>query len=158
MTGSTQALIGSGMVNTVQNFVAWNIKAQRISNNAGCRHYWNSDGTVSKLMNPGTSIGTDGSPNWYVPTTTGIGSNFWIRFTQTGALGISSWTDSSGNGAAVVSGTWYRMTSSQEWVGIATTTAAPVSVNYTVDIAQDAGGVAGPVVFTSTGNVCSTST
>lgn len=65
---------------------------------------WNPDGTTS-MPNGGTA----NPANWYLPTTAGIGSSYWLNITKTGgALSFSaaqgSWTNISAAGLAVNAG------------------------------------------------------
>ena len=67
----------------------------------GVRFYFNPDGTYTSESNISTPANPSG--NWVTPTTAGIGSNYWIRFTQTASSGFpgglqnipSNWTSMS---------------------------------------------------------------
>ena len=50
------------------------------------RIYFNPDGTYTSESNISTPANPSG--NWVTPTTVGIGSGYWIRFTQTASAGF----------------------------------------------------------------------
>ena len=88
-----------------------------------------SDGTWYAYLEANLSV----SDNWAVPTTTGIGASYWIRFTRTAFSG------GFGNSARATSG-WLQLNSTQGcWVqnGGITTSA---SAQYTIEIATDSAG------------------
>lgn len=83
---------------------------------------FNSNGT----MTYGTTSGGE-SPNWYAPTTGGIGSSFWYRLTKTsGAANFS-----------VSTGVWLSLASGS---GTITATGGIGSAIGTVEFATDSGG------------------
>lgn len=99
-------------------------------NTAYAEFIFNSNGTVQQ----GTSdSGIQSNSSWATPTTAGIGSSYWVRFTQTGSSGAGQTEYGSPRGV---------------WVQIATTVIFGVSrtangggyIQYTVQIASDSGG------------------
>ena len=96
---------------------------------------FNNFGIINYGGSPTESGG--GPPNWYTPTTTGIGGSFWIRATVTTGLLSSG-----------VTGTWIALSTSPSWMkGPATTGAS--SCTLTFEIASDAAGAT--IVVTSPG-------
>ena len=96
---------------------------------------WNADGTMSILQWPTnyTSLGI----NWGSPTTAGIGSNYWIRFTRTA-------TNSFGSPTAAT-----QSTASTGWVILSNAPSISIdrtpgqhdfSATYTIEISSDSGG------------------
>ncbi len=79
------------------------------------------------------SFGTP-SGNWATPTTTGIGSSYWIRFTRT------SFSGSFGGNTATPSTGWLQLSGNP---GISVYNAgseAIATAEYTIEIATDSGG------------------
>jgi hypothetical protein len=96
-----------------------------------------SSGTVQYVGYVGSTI--VGSPNWYLPTTTGIGSSYWIRFTPT-----------TGTATANSAATWAPLSSTQA-ISKGPTTSVGGTCTFTVEIATDSLG--SNIVLTSTDNV-----
>jgi hypothetical protein len=143
MTGSTQILLAAWPYNTVSNFTPWNVAATAASGTtAQARLNFLPDGTVTKTTT-GTAGGSNGSSNWWLPTTAGVGSTFYVRFTATSG----TWNDSTGG--SIASGAWVAMGAGL-FVG-QTHTTLTVSCTFNVDIATDAAGA--NIIFRSTGNI-----
>lgn len=89
---------------------------------------FNTDGTVSRAVTPPDSSNV--LPNWYSTTTTGIGSNYWIKFTLSSG---AAWD------AGVVSGALNALSSVQslKWT---VTTGGTKLASVAVAIYADAGG------------------
>lgn len=90
--------------------------------------YFNTNGTWDFY---GYAAGNT-SGNWATPTTAGIGSSYWIRFTQT------SFSGGPGNSATGSTG-WLQLSTAR----ISTVTTGGISsasAAYTIQIATDSGG------------------
>jgi hypothetical protein len=90
---------------------------------------FNSDGTWDATLEAFGSV--DG--NWATPTTTGIGSSYWIRFTRTffsGGFGNSA-TGSTG---------WLQLTSGQGLQVYNSGTDSIVTADYTIEISTNSSG------------------
>jgi hypothetical protein len=96
---------------------------------AFAEHRFETNGTMTYGTNStfSTSMG-----NWASPTTTGIGSSYWIRFTQTSSGGVSTETGSS-------RGVWHQL-SSQRIFGLSKVNNGFANRIYTVEISSDSGG------------------
>ena len=95
---------------------------------------FNSNGTIQA----GTSnIGIQNAGNWATPTTTGIGSSYWVRFTQTGSYGTGGFGGAVQYGSA--KGVWHQI-SSTLYFGVQRTGNGMGGFYYTVQIASDSGG------------------
>jgi hypothetical protein len=97
-----------------------------------------SDGTITY----GSSNGSGTAGNWTTPTTAGIGSSYWVRFTETA---------SSGAGVTVTGstrGSWLQLSSSRTY-GLSRTANGLGYRVYTVEISSDSGGAT--IVATKTG-------
>jgi hypothetical protein len=96
---------------------------------AFAEHRFETNGTMTYGTNStfSTSMG-----NWASPTTTGIGSSYWIRFTQTSSGGVSTETGSS-------RGVWHQL-SSQRIFGLSKVNNGFAFRIYTVEISSDSGG------------------
>lgn len=140
MTGFFQVLMaGSPFVSGTP----WDVSATAATGvTTQARLIINDNGTVTKLIT-GTSTGSDGSSNWWIPTTAGVGTAWYVRFTAT----AGAWNDSTGG--AVTSGAWKLMGSAQ-FVGMASTTSGTNTCTFNVDVATDAAG--GNIIFSSIGN------
>jgi hypothetical protein len=85
------------------------IQSQSITGSGSAGHggggsvTWNPNGTLN-----GNFTGSVNSSNWYVPTTTGIGSSYWLQMTAT-----------SGTITGITSGAWTSMASAIGPVGSA---------------------------------------
>ena len=108
-------------------------------NTAYAEYIFNSNGTIQAGTSDG---GMQSAGNWATPTTTGIGSSYWIRFTQTGSSG-GPITDT-GNARGV----WIQITPVL-YFGISVTANGAFYKQYTVEIATDSGG--SNIVATKTG-------
>jgi hypothetical protein len=91
-------------------------------------YFFYTDGDVLKF----TSSGNADITNWTTPITAGIGSSYWIRFTQTGTFGGSS---ESGDGRGI----WYQLSDIRSY-GLYRTANGAGGRQYTVEIATDSGG------------------
>jgi hypothetical protein len=88
-----------------------------------------ADGTIT-YGNNGTFSGSMG--NWTTPTTTGIGSSYWIRFTQTASSGTT--TETGGT-----RGVWLSLSSGRTY-GLERTENGQGYRQYTIEISSDSGG------------------
>ena len=70
--------------------------------------------------------------NWTTPTTVGIGSSYWIRFTETSSSGTSTVTGST-------RGVWHQL-SSDRIFGLSRTANGLGYRVYTIEISSDSGG------------------
>ena len=107
---------------------------------AGCGIRWNANGTMDQY---GYSFGyaTLGE-TWGNPTTTGIGSNYWIRFTRTATGGFGA------AAASTASTGWLQLNSGRE-ITIYQGSANQITAEYTVEISSSSSG--SPVLTTRTG-------
>lgn len=105
---------------------------------AFAEYRFQTDGTIT-YGNNSTFSGSMG--NWASPTTTGIGSSYWVRFTETASDG-----DSTVIGSA--RGVWIQMSSARIF-GLEKTTGGLAYRVYTIQIATDSGG--SNIVATKTG-------
>lgn len=95
---------------------------------------FNSNGTISL----GTSnLGTQGSGNWATPTTTNIGSSYWIRATQTGSYGTGGIGGATQYGST--RGVWISLQNVPTY-GVSRTGNGMGGFYYTFQIATDSGG------------------
>lgn len=81
--------------------------------------------------------GSDGSgsfTNWATPTTGGVGSSYWVRFTQTGSVSPVG-TNETGSAR----NTWVALSGSP-YFGVQRTLGGYGSRTYTIQIASDSGG------------------
>ena len=108
-------------------------------NTAYAEYIFNSNGTIQTGTSDG---GMQSAGNWATPTTTGIGSSYWIRFTQTGSSGGP--ITNTGNARGV----WIQITPVL-YFGISVTANGAFYKQYTVEIATDSGG--SNIVATKTG-------
>ena len=86
----------------------------------------------------GTSnIGIQDPGNWATPTTTGIGSSYWVRFTQTGSYGTGGFGGATQYGSA--KGVWHQI-STTLYFGVQRSGNGMGGFYYTIQIASDSGG------------------
>jgi hypothetical protein len=90
--------------------------------------YFNTNGT----WNFYGFAGGDESGNWATPTTTGIGSSYWIRFTRTFFSG--------GFGNSATNTTGWQQLSTARIITVTTGGIVGSQGDYTVQIATDSGG------------------
>lgn len=105
---------------------------------------WNANGTMDKLeFTTGyLSLGV----NWGAPTTTGIGSNYWIRFTRTATNSFGSPTAATNSTASTG---WLQLSSAREIAIERTPGQHDFSATYTIEISSSSSG--SPVLSTRTG-------
>jgi hypothetical protein len=99
---------------------------------------FNSNGTIQYGTSDG---GMGGAGSWATPNTAGIGSSYWIRFTQTASVGGTTEYGSA-------RGVWNQI-SSTLYFGVSRTANGAGYRTYTVQIASDSGG--SNIVATKTG-------
>ena len=108
-------------------------------NTAYAELIFNSNGTIQQ----GTSdSGIQNVGNWATPTTTGIGSSYWVRFTETSSSGAGQTVYGSARGV------WHQI-SSTLYFGVSRTANGGGYRTYTVEISSNSGGSA--IVATKTG-------
>ncbi len=108
-------------------------------NTAFAELIFNSNGTIQA----GTSNdGTQSAGNWASPTTTGIGSSYWVRFTETASSGAGQTVYGSARGV------WHQI-SSTLYFGVSRTANGGGYRTYTVEISSNSGG--SNIVATKTG-------
>lgn len=137
MSGIQQMLLAGG-AGVVTPFTAWDVWGDNTPGNLATATFGLlADGTVSGLgaINDNTS---PGSSNWYSPTSTGVGSSYWVRYTATS--GTLSSNDAS---------TWTQLNATRSVTKSASSGSA--SCTFTIEIAADSGGSV--ILLTSTGNV-----
>lgn len=93
-----------------------------------------SNGTITVST---SNSGTQGSGNWATPTTTGIGSSYWVRATQTGSYGTDGFGGATQYGSA--KGVWHQISNSP-YFGVSRTGYGMGGFYYTIQIASDSGG------------------
>lgn len=98
----------------------------------------NTDGTVTASFVDGDGGSTIGSASWFTPTTAGIGSSYWVRYTVTSGTATT-------NGAS----SFTQLNAARSITKSAS--AGTASCTFTIEIATDSGGT--NIVLTSTGNV-----
>jgi len=80
--------------------------------------------------------------NWAFPTTSGIGSSYWVRFTRTSTSGTG--------GGSMASTGWLPLSSTQPAYCYKTyPSPSPYTATYTIELSTDSSG--SPVVATATG-------
>ena len=84
---------------------------------------WQFDGYAAGLTNG----------NWCTPTTVGVGSNYWVRWTRTSFINSGS-----GNSASASSG-WQQLSSTRT-ITVSTAGISIPSATYTLEISSDSGG------------------
>ena len=95
---------------------------------------FNSNATLSV---ENSNSGVQSAGNWGTPTTTGIGSSYWVKFTQTSNYGIGGLGGGSEYGSP--KGTWIQISSNPTF-GVQRSTNGLSGATYTVQIASDSGG------------------
>lgn len=113
--------------------------------------YLNSDGTYQINGSAAYISPIPSNGNWFTPTTTGIGNNYWVRFTRTSfsnnAYGSSSPTT-----------TWLQLSTTRS-VGVsagALNHVGNATATYLVEISPNSGGSpvvgSGTITFTANGS------
>lgn len=92
-------------------------------------YLFNSNGVITYWAN---GVNNAAVGNWATPTTAGIGSSYWIRFTQTSSSGTSTETGSA-------RGVWIALSISPTF-GIEVSGPGFSNRYYTVEVASDSGG------------------
>jgi hypothetical protein len=92
-------------------------------------YLFNSNGVITYWAN---GVNNAAVGNWASPTTAGIGSSYWIRFTQTSSFGTSTETGSA-------RGVWISLSISPTF-GIEVSGPGFSNRIYTVEVASDSGG------------------
>lgn len=95
---------------------------------------FNSNGTISYGS---SNMGTGSAGSWATPTTTGIGSSYWVRATQTGSYGTGGFGGATQYGSA--KGVWHQI-SNTPYFGVSRTGNGIGGFYYTIQIASDSGG------------------
>lgn len=92
---------------------------------------FNTNGTVSASASGNSLvINTVDGDQWYSPTTTGIGSSYWWRYTVvSGSAPVGGLT----------AGTWYQLSSSRS-LSFSVSSQASLGGTFTIDIAASSGG------------------
>lgn len=98
-----------------------------------------SDGTIDAS----TNAGTVSAGSWATPTTAGIGSSYWIRFTETGSYSTTTVTGST-------RGVWLQLSTSRLY-GVSRGIIGAGGRYYTVEIASDSAGATIVATATSIG-------
>ena len=106
--------------------------------------YINTDGTWDQRNNNGTQI----SGAWGSPTTSGIGSSYWVKFTLNSVTGST--------GSATTTTGWLQLSSARN-VDVLKLNGGSItySGNYTVQISSDSGG---STIVATASNITLTST
>ena len=100
---------------------------------------WSPNGVLQEGT---SSLGIQSAGNWASPTTTGIGSGYWVRFTETSSSGAGQTVYGSARGV------WHQLSSGHTF-GVSRTQNGGGYRTYTVQIATDSGG--SNIVATKTG-------
>ena len=93
---------------------------------------WNSNGTMDEFRYD-TGYSSLGE-TWGSPTTSGAGSNYWIRFTRTAASGFGATTYSTASTG------WLQLNTGREIVIQKSSITSPMLATYTIEISSDSGG------------------
>ncbi len=93
-----------------------------------------SDGSIDSST---SDFGIGDYTSWASPPTTGIGSSYWVRFTQTSSYGTGGFGGATQYGSA--KGVWHQI-SSNPLFGVQRTGNGMGGFIYTVQIASDSGG------------------
>jgi hypothetical protein len=137
---------GSG--NTISMSDGWGKSAIAISLNSAAGvfgiAYPGETAYAELIFNPNGTItassaygGMQSSGNWASPTTTGIGSSYWIRATQTGSYGTGGFGGAVQYGSA--KGVWHQISNTPSF-GVSRTQNGMGGFYYTFQIATDSGG------------------
>jgi hypothetical protein len=108
---------------------------------AGAGIRWNTNGTMDSY-NFSYGYASLGE-TWGNPTTSGIGSNYWIRFTRTATDGYFA------AAASTASTGWVQITSPGREITMYRSPAEQMTATYTVEISSSSSG--SPVLSTRTG-------
>lgn len=92
-------------------------------------YLFNSNGVITYWAN---GVNNAAVGDWATPTTAGVGSSYWIRFTQTSSSGTSTETGSA-------RGSWISLSIAPTF-GLETSTVGFSNRYYTVEVASDSGG------------------
>jgi hypothetical protein len=101
---------------------------------------WSSPTSLTLLMSSNgtwTGVGSEGNVatgNWGTPTTSGIGSSYWIRFTRT-AQDIPS-----GGQSSSASTGWLSLSTAQQVTVYNPASGGTFSATYSIQISTDSGG------------------
>jgi hypothetical protein len=106
---------------------------------------WNANGTMDFFD---FTTGYSAMGYWGSPTTTSIGSNYWIRFTRTATNSIGSPTAATNSTASTG---WLQLSSGREIYIDRTPGQNFFSATYTIEISSDSGGAT--ILTTLTGIV-----
>jgi hypothetical protein len=106
---------------------------------------WNANGTMDFFN---FDFGYTAMGYWGSPTTTSIGSNYWIRFTRTATN--SSFTPTAATNSTASTG-WLQLSSGREIYIDRTPGQNYFSATYTIEISSDSGGAT--ILTTLTGIV-----
>lgn len=93
-----------------------------------------SDGTITYST---SDAGTATLTNWTTPTTAGIGSGYWVRFTQTGSFGTGGFGGATQYGYS--KGAWHQI-SNNPYFGVSRTANGMGGFYYDIAVASDSGG------------------
>jgi hypothetical protein len=104
-----------------------------LSGNAGVQSFDINGVTPFVLAGNGTStLGGAGFANWFTPTTSNVGSSYWIKIIQTGGT--------SGYSFSAASGAWTNITNGGITIGISGTGQTSFNVSGAYYIASDSAG------------------
>ena len=114
------------------------------SENASAGIRWNTNGTMDQFQYSDGYTGL--GETWGSPTTTSIGSNYWIRFTRTAVQSIGSPTASTNSTASTG---WLQLNTSREINIFRYPGQNQFAASWTVEISSDSGGAT--ILSTRTG-------
>jgi hypothetical protein len=75
------------------------------ASNANIKLQLNTNGTVTASGNGTDVINSSSTPNWFLPTSVGIGSSYWVKPFCTGG------TTPNGGSSTMTNNAWYNITS-----------------------------------------------
>ena len=110
--------------------------------------YWTGSNVTGQLdfLNNGTwywyGIGSNSSGTWISPTGSGVGNNYWIRFTRTAFSGGLYATATASTG-------WMQLDTTRSILISTPLQGANESATYTIEISSSSGG--SPVLATASG-------